>query len=68
MKNYRITNINTQGHHFLIHVFYKDLSFKEVHAYNEEQLNEKINKIMKDKKFYDLYIFLGIDFDLEESK
>ena len=62
----KVTNIS-YGHHYLIHVFYKDLSGAEIHAYSDNMLNQKINEILNDSKVHDFYIYAGIDFDLKEE-
>ena len=59
----RVTKITT-GNHYLIHVFYKDLSSRDVHAYSYQMLNQKVNEILNDQTVYDFYIYVGIDFDL----
>lgn len=60
----KVTNISTSGNHYLIHVFYKDLSSKDIHAYSKEQLDQKVTEICADPNMYDFYIYKGIDFEL----
>ena len=62
----KVTNIS-YGHHYLIHVFYKDFSGRDVHAYSDDMLNDKINEITNDPNVYDFYVYVGIDFDLKED-
>ena len=62
----KVTNIS-YGHHYLIHVFYKDFTSQDIHAYSNKHLNEKINSLHNDPRVYDYYIYVGIVFDLEES-
>lgn len=63
----KVVNIDTSGHHYLIHAFFKDFTSKDIHAYSYEQLNEKVTELYHDPKIYDIYIFKGIDFDLERN-
>lgn len=66
MKQYTVKNIDLSGSHYLIHVFFKDFSSKDLHAYTKVQLDEKITELANDPKVYDYYVFKGIDFDVEE--
>lgn len=62
----KVTNIS-YGHHYLIQVFFKDLTDAEIHAYSDKMLNQKVNEILNDPKVHDFYIYAGIDFDLKED-
>ena len=62
----KVTNIS-YGHHYLIHVFYKDLTSQDIHAYSNKHLNEKINSLYNDPRVYDYYVYVGIDFDLKDD-
>ena len=70
MKKYVVNNINVNAKngHYLIHVFYKDYSHKDIHAYNHEQLEKKINEFTSDPNFYDFFVYVMIDFDLDEKE
>lgn len=68
MTKYTVKNIDLSGSHYLIRVFFKDFSSKDLHAYTKAQLDEKITELANDPKVYDYYVFKGIDFDVEEAE
>ena len=68
MTKYTVKNIDRNGNHYLIHVFYKDFSTRDIHAYDKIQLDEKITQITNDPTVHDYYIYVGIDFDVEEAE
>lgn len=63
----KVININTNGSHYLIHVFYNDLSSQDIHVYTKAELDKKINELWNNKEVYDFYIYLGLDFDVVED-
>ena len=65
-KKVVIENVYRGGNHYLIHVFFKDLSSKDLHAYNSKQFEKLVNELYNNPKVHDFYVYVGIDFDLRE--
>ena len=68
MSKRKVTNINTNGSHYLIHVFFKNFEMQEIHCTTKKELDKKVNEICNDKNVHDFVIYLKIDFDLEEEE
>jgi len=64
----KVTNINTSGSHYLVHVCLNNLEIKEVHCYSKEQLDKKVTELCEDKTVHDFAVYLKVDFDIEEVK
>lgn len=64
----KVININTSGNHYLINIFYNDLSNEQKHAYSTAQLNEIVSELHSNKFVHDYSIYLKVDFDTELVK